>query len=193
MFFPTSVTWPRLASLQHPSWHSSMILPWKYMGANAPQRAKVKWKMLPLLSPGWIVSCHVLITSSEGFGLPQWLSGKEFACNADARDAGSIPGLGRSLGEGNGNPLQYSCLGNPMERGAWRATVLGVKRVGNDWACIHASVGFSGTKPELPTVMTSLSSALFCWFLSHLFHSPQIASNAEVPAWKLQSLLSRAL
>ena len=37
----------------------------------------------------------------------------------DARDLGSIPGLGRSPGEGNGNPLQYSCLENPMDRGAW--------------------------------------------------------------------------
>ena len=39
------------------------------------------------------------------------------------RDMGSIPGSGRSPGEGNGNPLQYSCLENPMDRGAWRATV----------------------------------------------------------------------
>ena len=41
----------------------------------------------------------------------------------DIRDLGLIPGLGRSPGEGNGNPLQYSCLRNPMDRGAWRATV----------------------------------------------------------------------
>ena len=41
---------------------------------------------------------------------------------------GSIPVLGRSPGEGNGNPLQYSCLGNPMERGVWRATVHGVAK-----------------------------------------------------------------
>ena len=41
----------------------------------------------------------------------------------DIRDASSIPGLGRSPGEGHGNPLQYSCLGNPMDRGAWWATV----------------------------------------------------------------------
>ena len=41
----------------------------------------------------------------------------------DARDMGSIPGLGRSPGVGNGNPLQYSCLENPMDRGAWWATV----------------------------------------------------------------------
>ena len=42
---------------------------------------------------------------------------------ANAGDLGSIPGLGRSLGEGNGNLLQYSCLDNPMDRGAWRATL----------------------------------------------------------------------
>ena len=47
---------------------------------------------------------------------------------ANAGDAGSIPGLGRSPGEGNGNPLQYSYLGNPMDRGAWWATVHGVAK-----------------------------------------------------------------
>ena len=59
-------------------------------------------------------------------GLPWWLSGKESTCNAG--DSGSIPRLERSLGEGNGNSLQYSCLGNPMDRGAWRATVHAVTR-----------------------------------------------------------------
>ena len=49
---------------------------------------------------------------------------KESACNA--ADPDSVPGSGRSSGEGNGNPLQYSCLGNPMGRGAWQATVHGV-------------------------------------------------------------------
>ena len=43
-------------------------------------------------------------------------------------DAGSIPELGRSPGEGNDNPLQYSCLGNPMDRGAWQATVHGIAK-----------------------------------------------------------------
>ena len=52
---------------------------------------------------------------------------EESTCYAgDPGDAGLIPGLGRSPGEGNGNPLQYSCLGNPMDRGAWRATLHGV-------------------------------------------------------------------
>ena len=45
------------------------------------------------------------------------------ASAGDTRDTGSIPGLGRSPGEGNGNPLQYSCLENPMGKGAWWATV----------------------------------------------------------------------
>ena len=45
------------------------------------------------------------------------------ASAGDVRDTGSIPGSGRSPGEGNGNPLQYSCLDNLMDRGAWRATV----------------------------------------------------------------------
>ena len=48
------------------------------------------------------------------------------ASAGDIRDTGSIPGLGRSPGKGNGNPFQYSCLGNPMDRGAWWATVHGV-------------------------------------------------------------------
>ena len=58
------------------------------------------------------------------------------ASAGDARDACSIPGLGWSPGEGNGNPLQYSCLGNSMDRGAWRAIYSrwGCKRVGCDWA-----------------------------------------------------------
>ena len=46
----------------------------------------------------------------------------------NAGDAGLIPGLGRSPGEGKGNPLQYSCFGNPMDSGAWRATVCGVAK-----------------------------------------------------------------
>ena len=50
--------------------------------------------------------------------------GKESACN---EDLGLVPGLGRSPGEGHSNPLQYSCQENPMDRGAWRATVQGCR------------------------------------------------------------------
>ena len=59
-------------------------------------------------------------------GFPCGSDRKESACNAG--DPGSISGLGSSPGEGNGNPLQYSCLENPMDRGPWRATVYGVAK-----------------------------------------------------------------
>ena len=56
---------------------------------------------------------------------------KNLSANAgDAEDLGLIPGLGRSPGERNGNPLQCSCLENPMDRGAWRATIHGVAKSG---------------------------------------------------------------
>ena len=54
-------------------------------------------------------------------GLPWWLSSKESTCNAE--DTGLIPGSERSPGGGNGNPIQYSCLENPMDRGAQQNTV----------------------------------------------------------------------
>ena len=60
------------------------------------------------------------------WGFPGGSEVKASACNAG--DLGSIPGLGRSPGEGNGNPLQYSCLENPMDRGAWWAIVHGVTK-----------------------------------------------------------------
>ena len=58
--------------------------------------------------------------ANETVGFPHSSVGKDSACNAG--DSGMIPGLGRSPGEGNGNPLQYSCLENPIDRGAWQAT-----------------------------------------------------------------------
>ena len=63
--------------------------------------------------------------------LPRWLSDKESTCSAgDTGDVGSIPGLGRSSGGGNSNPLQYSCLENPVDREAWWAIV---HRVTESW------------------------------------------------------------
>ena len=59
----------------------------------------------------------------------QWLSGKESACNVgDTGDLGLISGLGRSPGGGHGNPLQYSCWENPMNREAWQVMVHGVTK-----------------------------------------------------------------
>ena len=62
------------------------------------------------------------------------------ASASNAGDPGSIPGLGWSPGEGNGNPLQYSCLENPMDRGAWWATVHGVAKTRtrlSDFTSLH--------------------------------------------------------
>ena len=64
------------------------------------------------------------ISSITTSGLPQWFSGKEsMGSVGDARDAGSIPGSGRSPGGRHGNPLQYSFWENPVDRGAWQTTV----------------------------------------------------------------------
>ena len=102
-------------------------------------------------------------------GLPWWLCGKEF-CNA--RDTGSIPGLGRFLGGGNGNPLQYSCLENPMERGPWWATVYRVTKSQtqlNDQA--HTSLHRS--------LKGSLESYLFIIPFAHFFRG-KYSSNFKV-------------
>ena len=64
--------------------------------------------------------------SNRKVSLHWWLSGKEPVCNAG--DIALIPGLGRSPRERNGNLLQYSCLGNPIDRGGWQAIVHGVSK-----------------------------------------------------------------
>ena len=66
------------------------------------------------------------LLTSQPYGLPGGSGGKESDLNVG--DPGSIPGSGRSPGEGNSNPLQYSCLENPMDGGAWQVTVHGVRK-----------------------------------------------------------------
>ena len=83
----------------------------------------------------WSIGCRV---PSREFGTASAQNlfggsdGKESACNAG--DSGLISGLGRSPGDENGNPLQYSCLENPMGQGVWQGAVHGVIRVGHGWA-----------------------------------------------------------
>ena len=67
-----------------------------------------------------------MLIMTLGMGFPGGSDGKASVHNME--DLGSIPGLGRSPGEGNGNPLQYLCLENPMDGGAWEATVHGVAK-----------------------------------------------------------------
>ena len=73
---------------------------------------------------------HILMYLLTVCGLPWWLSNKEPTCQR--RRCGFDPGVRKIHGEGNGNPLQYSCLENPMDRGAWQALVYGVTRVRQD-------------------------------------------------------------
>ena len=82
----------------------------------------------PVLYPWTLAAtqCRVLDKQVWSKGFPGGSDSKESACNAG--DLGSIPGSGRSPGRGHGNPLQYSCLENPMDRGAWRATAYGVAK-----------------------------------------------------------------
>ena len=81
---------------------------------------------------------YIIVSMGKIVGFPHSSVGRESACNAG--DLGSIPGLGWSPGEGNGNPLQYSFLKNPVDRRAWRAPVHGVARIGHNL----------GTKPPPP-------------------------------------------
>ena len=85
--------------------------------------AVLKYSGLRILNTANFLYCYWAT-----LGFPGCSEDKVSACNAG--DQGSIPGLGRSPGEGNGNPLQYSCLENPMDRGAWQATV---HRVAKSW------------------------------------------------------------
>ena len=88
----------------------------------------LKSEIFPLLYPApwhgtlirWVLKPYLLYEQK----LPWWFSGRQSACNVE--DVGSNPGLGRSPGGGNGNPLPYSCLGNLTDREVWRATVHGV-------------------------------------------------------------------
>ena len=94
-------------------------------------------------------------------GFPGGSEGKASGCNAG--DPGSIPGSGRSPGEGNGNSLQYSCLEYSMDRGAWRATVLGAAKTEVTQQNVHSTVKQGGEiekmcPPQTSTVFTSGTS-----------------------------------
>ena len=98
---------------------------------GGPQRYDREQGWHGLSSEHALTECLILGEYGRELGFPGGSEGKEPACGTgDTRDPGLIPGLGRSPGEGNGNPLQYSCLEKSMDRRAWRATV---HRVAKSW------------------------------------------------------------
>ena len=128
------------------------------------------WSWVPSMGEKNINSRFHLfdIISWSTSGSPPSLVGKEPACNAG--DLGSLPGTGRSPGEGNSNPLQYSCLENPMDRGAWRTIVPGVTSQTRGWqrpfvlclhppGCLRRGVRASGPSQE----RTGESGAFGLW------------------------------
>ena len=84
---------------------------------------------------------------------------------ADAGDSGSIPGSRRSPGGGNGNPLQYSCLGNPMDREAWRATVHGATKSQTQLSDWTITIHFPTVHLPCDTQKSKSPSVLFCWLV----------------------------
>ena len=114
-------------------------------------------------------------------GLPGGSDGKESAGMAE--DLDSIPGLGRSPGEGNGHPLPYSCLENPMDRGAWRVTVHGVTKSLTWLSDFHFSL-FSSLLSRWwhPTILSSVTLFSSC---------PQSGDKNSIPSsFGRQPLLS---
>ena len=95
------------------------------------------WSIFSNLLPIFILVVFLLVELSSIYILIYNMCGKESACQG--RIHGLILGWGRSPWEGNGNPFQYSCLGNPMDKGGWRAIVRGVTK-SQTWLSMHARI-----------------------------------------------------
>ena len=96
----------------------------------------------------------------------------------DARDEGSIPGSGRSPGGGNGNPLQYSCLENPMDRGAWWATVHGVSKSQTERACTQTQEKPSKQSRSCPPpFLKYLDCSIFLIFIFIYLAAPGLSRS----------------
>ena len=108
--------------LHHPEWSFVYTLPFCLHLASHPVSG----------NHGSVFQNIIKMEPYNKRGFPGGSIGKESACSEGG--SGSIPESGRSTGGGDGNPLQYPCLGNPMDRGAWQATDHGITRVEHDLA-----------------------------------------------------------
>ena len=138
MYIPTHIlvcTWPSCqpgALRTDITTHIQCLLVWPpgwalfftIMGLSSHWGVSLKTEWVSLLSWRLLPACLSVFPLPMQFtGFPGGSAGKESTCNAG--DLGSIPGLGRYPGEGNGNLLQYSCLGNLMDQGVWQTAVYG--------------------------------------------------------------------
>ena len=123
---PSTQNWVDKGKVFRDSWERSSTVPVLIMVVIVEARGvlrNVVWMLVQV--------CAYSTPWPRVWGFPDGSVGKESTCNeGDIGDTSLIPGSGRSPGEGNGTPLQYSCLGNPMDGGAWRATV---QRVEKSW------------------------------------------------------------
>ena len=127
--------------------------------------------MVSLISNIFFISWNIPFRDITPFwlGFPGGSVGKESACNA--RDLGSIPRSGRSPGEGNGNPPQYSCLENPMDRGAWQAIVHRVAKSQTHlkWLSMQVLCSLNHCSSSTP-LRYGLGTASSCFLFSCLFY-----------------------
>ena len=129
-----------------------LLSTWNYHNIVNQLHSNIKWKVLKKKK----------IKYMEKQGISQVLVVKNLLANAgDIRDAGLIPELGRSPGGGHDNPLQYSCLENPRDRGSWWATV---HRVAQSWTRLK-QLGISGEKRPNCHHQSVSSVAQSCWIL----------------------------
>ena len=135
---------------------------------------------------------------SKKTGFPGGLDSKVSACNV--RDLDSIPGSGRSPGEGNSNPLQYSCLENPMDTGTWQVTVHGVAKnqtrlsdFTRSWARIpmlfsqYRICSHNVTKCVLPFFNLQFTLLLSIFWLLYLFKLSNNSKKTEIQSYLLET------
>ena len=146
--------------LQHHSSKASILRHSAFFMVHLSQPYMITGKTIALTRQtfvGQVMSLLFNCCLDWSLGFPYSSVGKESACNAG--DLGSIPGCGRSPGEGNDNPLQYSCLGNPAARGAWRAIVPGVtKESDTTWRLYNSKAELTTLPPLLSGCEGSMKS-----------------------------------
>ena len=128
------------------------------------------WTSVPFfLLETWTCFCFHCSAHTLKEGFPAGTGDKNPPANArHVRDAGSIPGLGRSPGEGRGKPLQYSCLENPRGRGVWLQSI-GSQRVRHDWsflARMHLERNLARVFVKMPGNFLGYMLVLFCLFFA---------------------------